>query len=108
MLLPLLKLVLLGLVSVGAFAATDEGTLDFRLGRAKALNHHVQDISCTLAASGGDDAPAFLSAVQSCATTTIPEGTIISIGSPLNMSGLQDKHIVSSITSLCPLGLIDI
>ncbi|KAF5354908.1 hypothetical protein D9756_005522 [Leucocoprinus leucothites] len=48
---------------------------------------------CTLAASGGDDAPALLRAVRSCTTTTIPKGTTLNIGTRMNMTGLTDKRI---------------
>ena len=55
------------------------------------------EASCTLSASGGDDASAFLSAAAdaSCPTVTIPSGTTLSIRSKLNMTGISDKHIVS-------------
>ncbi|KAI0308754.1 glycoside hydrolase family 28 protein [Amylostereum chailletii] len=46
-----------------------------------------------MAASGGDDAPAFLDAMQTCDTVVIPSDTIISIGTRLNMTGVTDKHI---------------
>ena len=52
--------------------------------------------ACTLQASGGDDAPAFLDAVAdaSCPTVTIPAGTTLSIRSNMNMTGTTNKHIV--------------
>ena len=52
--------------------------------------------SCTLKASGSDDAPAFLAAAfdASCPTVTVPSGTTLSIQSKLNMTGLSNKHIV--------------
>ena len=52
------------------------------------------EASCTLTASGGDDAPQFLSAVASCPTVTIPKSTTLNIATRLNMTGLTNKHIV--------------
>ncbi|KAI0785798.1 glycoside hydrolase family 28 protein [Abortiporus biennis] len=54
-----------------------------------------QRASCTLTASGSDDASAFLSAAvdPSCPTITIPSSTTLNISSPLNMTGLKNKHI---------------
>ncbi|KAI0669398.1 glycoside hydrolase family 28 protein [Trametes maxima] len=51
--------------------------------------------SCTLKASGSDDAPAFLQAVadSSCPTVTIPSGTTLSIQSKLNMTSTTNKRI---------------
>ncbi|KAL9712087.1 hypothetical protein Ac2012v2_005163 [Leucoagaricus gongylophorus] len=49
--------------------------------------------SCTLTASGGDDAPALLQAVRSCATTQIPNDVTLNIATRMNMTGLIDKHI---------------
>ncbi|KAI0352041.1 glycoside hydrolase family 28 protein [Trametes cingulata] len=51
--------------------------------------------TCTLTASGSDDAPAFLKAAadSSCTTVTIPSGTTLSIQSKMNMTGLANKHI---------------
>ncbi|KAI0753354.1 glycoside hydrolase family 28 protein [Daedaleopsis nitida] len=51
--------------------------------------------TCTLKASGGDDAPAFLesAADPSCSTLSIPSGTTLSIQSKMNMTGLSNKHI---------------
>ncbi|EIN06930.1 hypothetical protein PUNSTDRAFT_105379 [Punctularia strigosozonata HHB-11173 SS5] len=51
--------------------------------------------SCTLAAagSGKDDAPAFLAAVKSCDTTIVPKGVTLNISSPLDMTGINNKHI---------------
>ncbi|CAK5269514.1 unnamed protein product [Mycena citricolor] len=48
---------------------------------------------CTLKASGGDDAPQFLKAVQSCSEVIIPKATTLNIATRLNMTGLSDKHI---------------
>ncbi|KDR75607.1 hypothetical protein GALMADRAFT_140236 [Galerina marginata CBS 339.88] len=50
-------------------------------------------VSCSLTASGGDDAPQFLKAVQACPTVTIPRATTLNIETRLNMTGLRDKHI---------------
>ncbi|KAF9529744.1 glycoside hydrolase family 28 protein [Crepidotus variabilis] len=49
--------------------------------------------NCTLLASGGDDGPSLLKAVQSCSTITIPKSTTLNIESRLNMTGVADKHI---------------
>ncbi|KII95596.1 glycoside hydrolase family 28 protein [Plicaturopsis crispa FD-325 SS-3] len=49
--------------------------------------------SCTLSASGGDDSPQLLAAVQSCPVTVISSGTTLNIGTRLNMTGVTDKHI---------------
>ncbi|KAI9064784.1 glycoside hydrolase family 28 protein [Trametes sanguinea] len=51
--------------------------------------------TCTLTASGSDDAPAFLKAAadSSCSTVTIPSGTTLSIQSKMNMTGTLNKHI---------------
>lgn len=51
--------------------------------------------TCTLAASGGDDAPAFVKAVRTCDTVIVPKDTTISIGTRVNMTGVSNKHIVS-------------
>ncbi|PPQ93854.1 hypothetical protein CVT25_013563 [Psilocybe cyanescens] len=50
-------------------------------------------ISCILTASGADDAPNFLKAVEVCPTVTIPKSTTLNIETRLNMTGLRDKHI---------------
>ncbi|KDR75606.1 hypothetical protein GALMADRAFT_68591 [Galerina marginata CBS 339.88] len=50
-------------------------------------------VLCSLTASGKDDAPQFLAAVQACPTVTIPKGTTLNIQSRLNMTGLSNKHI---------------
>ena len=83
------KAVLLTYVLTGvAFAASVSPSLDARATSA----------SCTLTASGSDDAPAFLAAAASsnCPTVTIPSGTTLSIQSKLNMTGISNKHIVCS------------
>ena len=58
--------------------------------------------TCTLTASVGDDAPAFLKAAAdpSCATVAIPAGTTLSIHTKMNMTGLSNKHIVSPCVPL--------
>ncbi|KIY69001.1 glycoside hydrolase family 28 protein [Cylindrobasidium torrendii FP15055 ss-10] len=53
----------------------------------------VRQDACTLSASGGDDAPAFLEATAACATVTIPAGTTLNISSPLGMTGLNGVTI---------------
>ena len=50
---------------------------------------------CTLTASGGDDAPHFLKAVEACPTVTIPKFTTLNIQTRMNMTGLRNRHIVS-------------
>jgi galacturan 1,4-alpha-galacturonidase len=52
-----------------------------------------EKISCSLTASGGDDAPQFLKAVEVCPTVTIPKTTTLNIETRLNMTGLSNKHI---------------
>ncbi|KAH8115175.1 hypothetical protein DFH11DRAFT_88698 [Phellopilus nigrolimitatus] len=51
---------------------------------------------CTLEASGGDDAPSFVSAVldPSCSTVEIPAGATLNISTKMDMTGTQDKHIL--------------
>ncbi|TFK50935.1 pectin lyase-like protein [Heliocybe sulcata] len=49
--------------------------------------------SCTLTASGGDDAPAFVQAYSACSTITIPQNTVLNISTPMNMTGGVNKHI---------------
>ncbi|KAJ8583841.1 pectin lyase-like protein [Rhizopogon salebrosus TDB-379] len=50
-------------------------------------------VSCTVTASGGDDGPAFVDAVQRCGTVTIPAETTLSIATRMNMTGLINKNI---------------
>ena len=59
---------------------------------------------CTLRASGGDDAPAFLAAARShlCSTVSIPKHETLNIASRLNMTGIRDKHIVRGGISFGP------
>ena len=73
---------LVGLVSVKSVAA--------------GIAPHRSHSTCTLRASGGDDAPAFVSAVlnSTCSTVKIPKGTTLNISSPMDMTGAQDAHIV--------------
>ena len=90
---PLARAALLPLCAlVGAACA-----LRVPVGTAERLEGRAAEASCTLSASGGDDAPAFLSAAAgaACPTVTIPSGTTLSIRSKLNMTGISDKHIVS-------------
>ncbi|KAF7798867.1 hypothetical protein EIP86_010095 [Pleurotus ostreatoroseus] len=51
--------------------------------------------TCTLHASGSDDAPAFLAAAKnaSCSTVSIPKGTTLNIETKMDMTELQNKHI---------------
>ncbi|KIK55487.1 glycoside hydrolase family 28 protein [Collybiopsis luxurians FD-317 M1] len=53
----------------------------------------TSEASCTLKASGGDDAPQFLAAAASCSTVTIPVGTTLNIETRLNMTGLSNLNI---------------
>ncbi|KAG9221252.1 hypothetical protein CCMSSC00406_0008913 [Pleurotus cornucopiae] len=50
-------------------------------------------VPCTLQATGGDDAPQLLSAMQSCSVVTVAKGVTLSIGTRLNMTGLSNKHL---------------
>ncbi|KAG2137342.1 glycoside hydrolase family 28 protein [Suillus cothurnatus] len=50
-------------------------------------------VSCTVTASGGDDGPAFVDAVQRCDSVTIPRETTLSIATRMNMTGLKNKNI---------------
>jgi len=63
-------------------------------GSGMASNADSDGVSCTLTASGGDDGPAFVDAVQRCGTVIIPPETILSIATRMNMTGLNDKNIV--------------
>jgi len=55
---------------------------------------HTRAVSCTMAASGGDDTPALVAAIAACPTTTIPVGTTLNISTRLDMSNIQNKAIV--------------
>ncbi|PPQ67956.1 hypothetical protein CVT26_005836 [Gymnopilus dilepis] len=50
-------------------------------------------VSCTLKATGHDDAPQFLEAAKACSTVTIPKSTTLNIQTRMNMTGLRDVHI---------------
>lgn len=69
---------------------------------ASASSLEPRQASCTLAAAGAgkDDAPAFLAAVKSCSTTTIPAGTTLNISTKMDMRGLADRHIVCAVPSI--------
>ena len=71
----------------------------FYLAAAQNAKQLRREMECTLHASGADDTPHFLRAVQECATVTIPKYTTLNIETRLNMTGLKDKHIVSSPSS---------
>lgn len=60
-------------------------------------NEHSSS-ACTLFASGGDDAPKFVKAVKSCDTITIPKTTTLNIATRMNMTGVNNKHIVCHST----------
>ncbi|THH18670.1 hypothetical protein EW146_g2337 [Bondarzewia mesenterica] len=49
--------------------------------------------TCTLEASGGDDAPAFVRAIRTCDTIVIPQHTTISVATRMDMTGVSNKHI---------------
>lgn len=70
-------------------------TLCFSLVAAKNANHLHGKTECILYASGADDAPYFVRAMEECATVNIPKSTTLNIETRLNMTGLRDKHIVS-------------
>ncbi|KAF7296660.1 Protein kinase domain-containing protein [Mycena chlorophos] len=55
----------------------------------------VAAAQCTITAlgTGKDDAPQLLTAVKACSTVTIPSSTTLNISSPLNMTGLSNKHL---------------
>lgn len=55
--------------------------------------------TCTLTASGADDAPAFLKAAAdpSCATVVVPAQTTLNIETRMNMTGINNKHIARTI-----------
>ena len=57
--------------------------------------HHDEHVKCTLSASGGDDAPAFVKAVKACPVVTIPKSETLLINTRLNTTGLVNKKIVS-------------
>jgi len=48
---------------------------------------------CTLQASGGDDAPALLKALQTCLQVTVPKDTTLSIRSPVNATDLKNVRL---------------
>jgi galacturan 1,4-alpha-galacturonidase len=52
--------------------------------------------SCTVTAAGAgkDDAPALVSALQTCATVTVPAGTTLNISSKINTTTLSGTHLV--------------
>ncbi|EJD48551.1 hypothetical protein AURDEDRAFT_199569 [Auricularia subglabra TFB-10046 SS5] len=60
------------------------------LERGEHLRHGA---TCTVRASGRDDAPALVRALRTCATVTIPRGATLSIRSPMNTTNLEDTHI---------------
>ncbi|THV02244.1 glycoside hydrolase family 28 protein [Dendrothele bispora CBS 962.96] len=57
-----------------------------------AITQRAADAGCTLTASGGDDAPQFLNAAQTCDTVVIPAGETLDIQTRLNMTGLSNKN----------------
>lgn len=74
-----------------------------------ALGLEARATNCTVAAAGAgkDDAPAFIAAVKSCATTTVPVGTTLNISSKIDMTGLANKHIVSHVAlPSCESGIL--
>ncbi|KAF5365182.1 hypothetical protein D9758_005343 [Tetrapyrgos nigripes] len=57
------------------------------------ITRRAPDAECTVTASGGDDAPHFLSAAQNCDVVVIPSGTTLDIQTRLNMTGLSNTNI---------------
>jgi galacturan 1,4-alpha-galacturonidase len=49
--------------------------------------------TCTLAASGGDDGPSFVNAINTCDTIVVPQTTTLNIASRMNTTGVANKHI---------------
>ncbi|THU91397.1 pectin lyase-like protein [Dendrothele bispora CBS 962.96] len=56
------------------------------------ITRHAESAECTLTASGSDDAPQFLNAVQTCDTVVIPASETLEIQTRLNMTGLSNKN----------------
>ncbi|KAH7928674.1 pectin lyase-like protein [Leucogyrophana mollusca] len=63
------------------------------LASSAGLVERADDASCILTASGGDDGPIFVDAVQRCETVVIPAETTLSIATGMNMTGLNDRNI---------------
>ncbi|KAK7460923.1 hypothetical protein VKT23_008851 [Stygiomarasmius scandens] len=57
------------------------------------VTQRASNAACTLTATGGDDAPQFLNAAQTCDTVVIPEGETLDIQTRLNMTGLSNTNI---------------
>jgi galacturan 1,4-alpha-galacturonidase len=53
---------------------------------------------CTVTAlgAGKDDGPALVSAMQTCSQVIVPSTTKLNISSAMNMTGLNNAHLVSS------------
>ena len=74
-------------------------TFCFCLVAAKHAKQPHGGMECTVFACGSDDASQFLRAVKECSTVTIPKHTTLNIETRLNMTGLRNKHIVSSFSA---------
>lgn len=59
--------------------------------------------TCTVSplGTGKDDAPGFLAMVKSsaCSTIEIPTGKTLNISSAMDLTGLQNKHIVRNLSA---------
>ncbi|KAJ7270853.1 glycoside hydrolase family 28 protein [Mycena rebaudengoi] len=78
-----MRATLSSLLALCSLALAHEFSRDVRLPRA----------GCTLTASGGDDSPQLLTAMQACSTVVVPVGTTLNIATRLNMTNLSNKHL---------------
>lgn len=55
--------------------------------------------TCVVSPRGGDDGPALVAAVHSrtCETVVVPPKAVLNIATKMNMTGLENKHIVRSL-----------
>lgn len=69
------------------------------LGLLPLLSFSYAASTCTVSpqGSGKDDAPNFMTMIKSssCSTVEIPAGATLNISSAMDLTGLQNKHIVS-------------
>jgi galacturan 1,4-alpha-galacturonidase len=68
---------------------------------ARTAAQNTGGVLCTVTASGGDDGPTFVDAVQRCDSVTIPRETTLSIATRMDMTGLKNKNIVCDCVLLC-------
>jgi galacturan 1,4-alpha-galacturonidase len=73
------------------------GIIFLPLVRSSGAPKNARSVSCTVTASGGDDGPAFIDAVQRCDTVKIPFETTLSIATKMDMTGLNNKNIVCNV-----------